>query len=656
LKIEEKLNLLQFQKQNQNENNKGGGIMNDVKIASDLARMSIGVMDTTAQIMQLLRALTLFYVEKMKDDRDRQLLLDFYGAGEKEIKLLREQNKKDGKNNPLTIKSYDINPSNLKILQSICKRDGIAYMINQISTTDLVPDGIGDSVQTGKFTMSVYSTRQQEFEAAIREAKIRSGQELEMDASYLIGPSNLREKDALQRKGVIFIDTQLASENPIKWMKEPIPEDKYVLMRQTIQKLPPEMRSTLIYRKLEDGTRQVGFLSKTEQLFDKKGNRYVEDRKYDATNIMKGVMASVNLQMRSKGIDDKLKNIENISKLKEIVIDKALKNEFKSKDDILNDLKSIKMDENDKKLFLSELNKKDFDIKKLKEIINKQDIKQETKDAFSKDLDLSKNELYIVPITINKTKDNKIEYTLNTKESICMDDKFTVRVQGLDDLVVKDRDSMKNNLDKKLTEFSEKDGNSFVVLTRNEFNALELADKKYMKTGKKLKNEKIKFMSENEDKYAFEQNHGITKEEFLANNILDQIHSKQERFLAISDNDYMSADEFLKDVNKTVVEVAAKEDEITNKVDENYQTVKNEVLQDIKDEEGEIVVEDQDLGIEIYNAFNESDELIGDKEAYVLNDSFDQYIKNEAKSVENSQKDLETEVQQVIPFGGEARE
>ena len=176
--------------------------------------------------------------------------------------------------------------------------------------------------------------------------------------------------------------------------------------------------------------------------------------------------------------------------------------------------------------------------------------------------------------------------------------------------------------------------------------------KKYMKTGKKLKNEKIKFMSENEDKYTFEQNHGITKEEFLANNILDQIHSKQERFLAISDNDYMSADEFLKDVNKTVVEVAAKEDEITNKVDENYQTVKNEVLQDIKDEEGEIVVEDQDLGIEIYNAFNESDELIGDKEAYVLNDSFDQYIKNEAKSVENSQKDLETEVQQVIPFEG----
>ena len=630
--------------------------MNDVKIASDLARMSIGVMDTTAQIMQLLRALTLFYVEKMKDDRDRQLLLDFYGAGEKEIKLLREQNKKDGKNNPLTIKSYDINPSNLKILQSICKRDGIAYMINQISTTDLVPDGIGDSVQTGKFTMSVYSTRQQEFEAAIREAKIRSGQELEMDASYLIGPSNLREKDALQRKGVIFIDTQLASENPIKWMKEPIPEDKYVLMRQTIQKLPPEMRSTLIYRKLEDGTRQVGFLSKTEQLFDKKGNRYVEDRKYDATNIMKGVMASVNLQMRSKGIDDKLKNIENISKLKELVIDKALKNEFKSKDDILNDLKSIKMDENDKKLFLSELNKKDFDIQKLKDIINKQDIKQEIKDAFSKNLDLSKNELYIVPLTIKKTRGKEREYTLNTRESICVDDKFTVRVQGLDDLVVKDRDSMKNNLDKKLTEFSEKEGNSFVVLTRDEYNALELADKKYMKTGKKLKNEKIKFMSENEDKYTFEQNHGITKEEFLANNILDQIHSKQERFLAISDNDYMSADEFLKDVNKTVVEVAAKEDEITNKVDENYQTVKNEVLQDIKDEEGEIVVEDQDLGIEIYNAFNESDELIGDKEAYVLNDSFDQYIKNEAKSVENSQKDLETEVQQVIPFGGEARE
>lgn len=630
--------------------------MNDVKIASDLARMSIGVMDTTAQIMQLLRALTLFYVEKMKDDRDRQLLLDFYGAGEKEIKLLREQNKKDGKNNPLTIKSYDINPSNLKILQSICKRDGIAYMINQISTTDLVPDGIGDSVQTGKFTMSVYSTRQQEFEAAIREAKIRSGQELEMDASYLIGPSNLREKDALQRKGVIFIDTQLASENPIKWMKEPIPEDKYILMRQTIQKLPPEMRSTLIYRKLEDGTRQVGFLSKTEQLFDKKGNRYVEDRKYDATNIMKGVMASVNLQMRSKGIDDKLKNIENISKLKELVIDKALKNEFKSKDDILNDLKSIKMDENDKKLFLSELNKKDFDIQKLKDIINKQDIKQETKDAFSKNLDLSKNELYIVPLTIKKTRGKEREYTLNTRESICIDDKFTVRVQGLDDLVVKDRDSMKNNLDKKLTEFSEKEGNSFVVLTRDEYNALELADKKYMKTGKRLRNEKIKFMSENEDKYAFEQNHGITKEEFLANNILDQIHSKQERFLAISDNDYMSADEFLKDVNKTVIEVAAKEDEITNKVDERYQTVKNEVLQDIKDEEGEIIVEDQDLGIEIYQAFDESNELIGDKEAYVLNDSFDQYIKNEAKSVENNQKDLETEVQQVIPFGGEERE
>lgn len=630
--------------------------MNDVKIASDLARMSIGVMDTTAQIMQLLRALTLFYVEKMKDDRDRQLLLDFYGAGEKEIKLLREQNKKDGKNNPLTIKSYDINPSNLKILQSICKRDGIAYMINQISTTDLVPDGIGDSVQTGKFTMSVYSTRQQEFEAAIREAKIRSGQELEMDASYLIGPSNLREKDALQRKGVIFIDTQLASENPIKWMKEPIPEDKYVLMRQTIQKLPPEMRSTLIYRKLEDGTRQVGFLSKTEQLFDKKGNRYVEDRKYDATNIMKGVMASVNLQMRSKGIDDKLKNIENISKLKELVIDKALKNEFKSKDDILNDLKSIKMDENDKKLFLSELNKKDFDIQKLKDIINKQDIKQETKDAFSKNLDLSKNELYIVPLTIKKTRGKEREYTLNTRESICIDDKFTVRVQGLDDLVVKDRDSMKNNLDKKLTEFSEKEGNSFVVLTRDEYNALELADKKYMKTGKRLRNEKIKFMSENEDKYAFEQSNGITKEQFIADNILDQIHSKQERFLAISDNDYMSADEFLKDVNKTVIEVAAKEDEITNKVDERYQTVKNEVLQDIKDEEGEIVVEDQDLGIEIYQAFDESNELIGDKEAYVLNDSFDQYIKNEAKSVENNQKDLETEVQQVIPFGGEARE
>ena len=314
------------------------------------------------------------------------------------------------------------------------------------------------------------------------------------------------------------------------------------------------------------------------------------------------------------------------------------------------------MDENDKKLFLSELNKKDFDIQKLKDIINKQDIKQEMKDAFSKDLDLSKNELYIVPLTIKKTRGKEREYTLNTRESICIDDKFTVRVQGLDDLVVKDRDSMKNNLDKKLTEFSEKEGNSFVVLTRDEYNALELADKKYMKTGKRLRNEKIKFMSENEDKYAFEQSNGITKEQFIADNILDQIHSKQERFLAISDNDYMSADEFLKDVNKTVVEVAAKEDEITNKVDERYKTVKNEVLQDIKEEEGEIIVEDQDLGIEIYQAFDESNELIGDKEAYVLNDSFDQYIKNEAKSVENNQKDLETEVQQVIPFGGEARE
>lgn len=624
--------------------------MNEAKIANDLARMSIAMMGITEQTLNLMKALTAFYMEKMKDDKDRELLLKFHGAGEKELKLLREMNKKNGTHDELKIKTYDVNPANLKLLQSICEREGIAYILNEITTTDLAPDGIGDSVETGKITMAVYNTRQQEFEAAIREAKVRSGQEMEIDASVLIGPENLKEKDQLQKQGVVFIDNHLARENPIKWMKETIPEDKYVLIRQAIQKLPPEMRSTLIYRKMEDGTRQVGFLSKTEQLFDKKGNRYVQDKRYDASKIMKAVMASVNLQLKDKNVENKLKNIEANELLKKSTIEMVMKNEFKTKEDLVKNLKLMPISNEDKKAFLEELAKKDFDTKKLKEIIDKQDIDSNMKKEFLKDLDLSKNELYIVPMRMSKDKNGKTEYTLNTKESICIDDKLTVRVQGLDDLVIKNEASMKNNIDKKLTEFSEKEGNSFVVLTKEEFDALELGDKKYMKTGKKLKDNKIKFMTENKDKYVFEQSNGISKEQFLADNILDQIHAKQEQFLILSDSNYMSANEFLKDVNKTVLEVATKEDEITNKVDYNYQTTKNEVLQELKEVEGEIILENQELETDIYQAFKESDELIGENDSFVTNDTFETYLKNEIQDMAKEQTNVPERINEILPI------
>ena len=188
------------------------------------------------------------------------------------------------------------------------------------------------------------------------------------------------------------------------------------------------------------------------------------------------------------------------------------------------------------------------------------------------------------------------------------------------------------------------------LLTKEEFDALELGDKKYMKTGKKLKDNKIKFMTENKDKYVFEQSNGISKEQFLADNILDQIHAKQEQFLILSDSNYMSANEFLKDVNKTVLEVATKEDEITNKVDYNYQTTKNEVLQELKEVEGEIILENHELETDIYQAFKESDELIGENDSFVTNDTFEAYLKNEIQDMAKEQTNVPERINEILPI------
>ena len=223
--------------------------MDDMKIAAQLAEFACNAMLTAEKTAAFLKALTMLFFEKFKDEHTREMMMDFYSAG------LDEQ-KKLGPGEKLTIISYDIHAAYAKQLRDICEREGIKTMHASTNTFDMVMDGKGDHVSLLKESVLIYGTQQKEFHLAVAEAKARSGYEQEIPREFANG----------------FIEKLRKEKNPMMEVKG-LPIERYIALRQDIQKLNPEMRFTLFPKTYEKNGKtfvDVGFLSKTEKLYDKK--------------------------------------------------------------------------------------------------------------------------------------------------------------------------------------------------------------------------------------------------------------------------------------------------------------------------------------------------------------------------------------------------
>lgn len=613
-------------------------MVNEGKIMSDLTRYSLGIMNLSEAGLKTVQILSAVFMEKLKNSSERDLLLDFYSAGENEMKLLKE-----GEN--LKILNYEVDPQSAHLLKSICERDGIKTLNFSTKVPDVALDGISDSIDSNKLSIAIYNTKQSEFELALREARLRSGKDIDIDISLIRGPYNKKNKEELEKKGIKFFDQKLKIENPIKFLDKPISKDKYDLLKQEIMKLPKDMRPTLIYEKLKNGDLNVGFLSRTEKLFDKKGNPLNNGQRYNIPQIMKRVMTIVNLIEKSNEYDLIKNNFERNDEIRSKVQETVEEINKSNPITIMKDFKKENVGREDLEAFYFLLKDKEYikNKEKLKEIIKRQKfLSEKSKEEWNKRIDNIGKEIYIVPINIenNIANDNKERYILNTRDSIHLSKALNIREAGEADLNIKDPLSFKNNIEQKINEYCFKTGNSCVVLTKEEFEALELG--KGLKKGKTLNPDKIEFMKENTEMFKRDLPKEVSKELIFADVLMEDLFKKRENFLLESENRHVNADFFLQNIDLTVHELETKENIIDINISQKVNASRNKLESVIKkDEEGEITITDFNLENSLYDSFSESEDLIKDDTPYLSTDTYKDFIERER------QKDREEKIESI---------
>ena len=256
--------------------------------------------------------------------------MDFYAGG-------LEEQKKLGPGEKLTIISYDIHAAYAKQLRDICEREGIKTMHASTNTFDMVMDGKGDRVGLLKESVLIYGTQQREFHLAVAEAKARSGYEQEIPrefANEFIGKVRKEKNPMLEVKG--------------------LPIERYIALRQDIQKLNPEMRFTLFPKTYEKNGKMfvdVGFLSKTEKLYDKKGNAYMEPKQYDNAMTMKGLIYKQNVIDRNPELTEYFDRIRKREEHKEETVAGLMARKPQTINTIEQAIRNSSMSEKDKEKF-----------------------------------------------------------------------------------------------------------------------------------------------------------------------------------------------------------------------------------------------------------------------------------------------------------------
>lgn len=579
----------------------------DMMIAKSMAEFSLNAMKSIEQTTAFMKALAAIFMRYLEKDESRESLLDFYEKG-----LGQEKNLKPGEK--LSILSYNVQPEYTKQLHEICSRDKIAYMDAKSNTFDLVIDGKGDDVKLITNSVWIYNTQQTAFHKAVAEAKARSGYEQEVPREI----ANSFVKDLINDK------------NPMLELKD-IPITKYIALRQDIQKLEPEMRFTLFPKYHEkDGEKlvDVGFLTRTEKRFDKRGNALVEPKQYNIPELMKGLMLKQQMMERNENTKDYFDKIEAKEQFKENTINELLKEKPPTINSIKKEIELMRIDDSDKVKLENMLNKyKDQpEIKNeiISEISKLDKLEDFNKKRLAKDVDSLGKEMYIVPAKVIKEK-GSFEYEVSLKDSVCVGKDITVRTAGRDDLIIENENSMKNNLDKKLTEYSEvgKSLNAeyrFVVLTADEFRGIENGNINFIGKNNRLKKKNIKFLKEKENPELFKENIEVSEAEKKAEAIIDKINANKERFMLESDQDLTGIRRF---------------DEYHESTIENIVTEQN-VKEEIEESETEAVI-DSEI-IEYQEALSDIDKM--EMEPVVAQDGFDQYLADQIRDTREENLDI----------------
>lgn len=491
--------------------------MNEARMAEQMARFAISGMQTAEQTAKFLKSLTILFMKFFEKDETRQLLLDFYEAG------LREQDKlKPGEK--LGILSYEIQPQFAKQLMEICDRDKIAYMNAKLNSPNLLDPDNHEQRKTDN--MMIYTTQKDEFYRAIAEARARSGYDLEI-------PLDIAESFAGKVKEV----------NPMQQIKD-MPLEKYIALRRDIQKLDPDMRFTLFPRFHEkDGEKvvDVGFLSKTEKLYDKRGNVFKEPKTYNISEMVKGILAKqsiLEVQNPEKNIYEVIRQKEEF---KDKTIDDLLKNKAPTLNSIRKEIASINFDEKEKTVIFDAINNyrnRSITREDLKATIDKQTtLSDNSKNIIKQEIDKLGKEMYIVPAKVIRDGNN-IDFAVDMRRSLCIGKDLVVREPGKDDLILDDDHTLKSNIESKLTEFTEKGKSSeftFVVLTADEFKQIENGNKDFIGDKNKLKKKNIEFLKNKENLDMLKTKDEILQTSKKEDLLIDMINQKKERFILESE-------------------------------------------------------------------------------------------------------------------------
>ena len=491
--------------------------MNEARMAEQMARFAISGMQTAEQTAKFLKSLTVLFMKFFEKDETRQLLLDFYEAG------LREQDKlKPGEK--LGILSYEIQPQFAKQLMEICDRDKIAYMNAKLNSPNLLDPDNHEQRKTDN--MMIYTTQKDEFYRAIAEARARSGYDLEI-------PLDITESFAGKVKEV----------NPMQQIKD-MPLEKYIALRRDIQKLDPDMRFTLFPRFHEkDGEKvvDVGFLSKTEKLYDKRGNVFKEPKTYNISEMVKGILAKqsiLEVQNPEKNIYEVIRQKEEF---KDKTIDDLLKNKAPTLNSIRKEIASINFDEKEKTVIFDAINNyrnRSITREDLKATIDKQTtLSDNSKNIIKQEIDKLGKEMYIVPAKVIRDGNN-IDFAVDMRRSLCIGKDLVVREPGKDDLILDDDHTLKSNIESKLTEFTEKGKSSeftFVVLTADEFKQIENGNKDFIGDKNKLKKKNIEFLKNKENLDMLKTKDEILQTSKKEDLLIDMINQKKERFILESE-------------------------------------------------------------------------------------------------------------------------
>lgn len=535
---------------------------NNSMVAKSLADWSTSAAMTTAEALKFMQAIALYFMKMLEKQETQKQLLDFYAIGKQEEKKLLPGEK-------LSFSAYSIEPAYAKQLYDICKRDNIGFVTSASNTFDFAVDGKGDSIKGVNDSLWIFNTQEKQFQIAVAEAKARSGYEQEI-------PRNIANE---------FLYKTMKDGNKMLEIKG-LTQEQYIAIRKDIQLLDPALRFTLFPQyKVKDGRTYVdaGFLSKTEKLYDKHGNKNIDPKQYDISELMRGILLKEKILENSQAEKDYFNNINRKEEYKKSIVDELVKHKTVTVNSIVKNIDDLQIPLAKKKKMKNLLSQyytdKDSRSELFKIIKEADGINEADRDNLIRNIQGLGQELYVVPVTITKNND-ELEYHASRKDSLCIGRDLTVRSAGVEDKIISDQDSIKANLDKKLTEYSEKVGkqgieNGYVILTQTEYYQFEMGNDKIVGKNNKLNKKNLKFFETHEDYPLSENNNDFVMSERESMEIIKKINQNKEKFLLTSDAQSKDLERFDEYTATTVENIILEVD--------NSETVEVEEVEKIKD-------------------------------------------------------------------------